>query len=61
MVSKISKKKIYFFFYFSQLGKTDMVLGKKVAFCDWEWAELRPLEKGRKCPVFLGTLMLKYE
>ena len=27
-----------------------MVLGKKVAIFDWEWAEIRPLEKGRKCP-----------
>ena len=27
-----------------------MVLGKKVAIFDWEWAEIWPLEKGRKSP-----------
>ena len=49
MVSKKVKKK-YFFVYFFQLGKTDMVLGKKVAIFDWNGAEIQPLEKGRKCP-----------
>ena len=35
-----------------------MVLGKKVAIFDWEWAEILPLEKGRKSPgklCFLAT------
>ena len=27
-----------------------MVLGKKVAIFDWEWAETWPLEMGRKGP-----------
>ena len=25
-------------------------IGKKVAIFEWEWAEIWPLEKGRKCP-----------
>ena len=35
VVSKKSKKKriFFLFFYFSKLGKTDIVLGKKVAIC----------------------------
>ena len=27
----------FFFLFLIQLGKTDMVLGKKVAIFDWEW------------------------
>ena len=42
MVSKKKKKK----FYFSELEKTDMVVGKNVAIL----AEIRPLEKVRKSP-----------
>ena len=30
-----------------------MVLGKKVAIFDWNGAEIRPLEKGRKSPAIL--------
>ena len=40
-----SLKKSIFFFYFSQIGKTDMVLGKNVGM---NGAEIWPLEKGRK-------------
>ena len=41
MVSKKVKKKKYFSF----LGKTDMVLGKRVAIFDWEWClNLAPRE-----------------
>ena len=32
------------------LGKTDMVLGKRWLFSIGNGAEIRPLEKGRKCP-----------
>ena len=28
-----------------------MVLGKKWAIFDWEWAEIWPMEMGRKFPV----------
>ena len=31
-----------------------MIFGKKVANFDWEWGEIRPLEKGRKCPYLTG-------
>ena len=33
-----------------------MVLGKKVAIFDWEWAEIRPLEMGRKDPGLNANL-----
>ena len=32
------------------LGKSDVVLGKKVAIFGWEWGQIRPLEMGRKSP-----------
>ena len=51
---KKKKKKFFFTFLIIKLGKSDMVLGKKVAIFDWEWgpigAEIRPLEMGRKSP-----------
>ena len=40
---------LFFFVVFFTL--TDMVLGIKVAIFHWEWAIIRPPEKGRKCPV----------
>ena len=48
----VSKKKLkdFFFLTFLYLGKTDMVLGKKVAILDWEWGRNLPLEMGRKSP-----------
>ena len=49
---KSKKKKNIFFLLFLYLGKTDMVLGKKVAIFDWEWGRIGPLEMGRKSPAF---------
>ena len=43
---KSKKKKLYINSIGEKQKKTDMVLGKKVAIFDWEWA----LEKGRKSP-----------
>ena len=28
-----------------------VLLGEKVVIFDWEWAQILPLEKGRKSPV----------
>ena len=44
----VSKKK--FFFYYSQLGKADMVLGKKVAIFDWDWCQNWAPREGQKMP-----------
>ena len=49
MVSKKKKKKKKNCFSFS--GKTDMVLGKKVAIFYWNGAEIQPKEMGRKSPA----------
>ena len=40
---------IYFFFIFS-IGKTDMVLGKKVAIFDWEWGRNSAPRDRQKVP-----------
>ena len=50
---KKSKKKNILFFTFPYLGKTDMVLGKKVAIFDWEWDRNLAPRDGRKNPGFL--------
>ena len=50
MVSKKSKKKKYFFFTFLYLGKTNMVLGKKMAIFDWEWGRNSAPRDGQKIP-----------
>ena len=59
MVAKKSKKKTKkdFFFHFSQLGKTDMVLGKKVAIFDVELGRNSAPREGKKmpCHVFINT------
>ena len=50
-------KKLIFFFYFSLLGKTDMVLGKNVAFFDWEWGPNSALREGQKVPcIYTGEI-----
>ena len=65
MVSKKSTKKIllfiiyFLFFYFSLLGKTDMVLAKKVAIFDWEWGRISTPREGQKIPCDLSKSMLK--
>ena len=38
------------FFHFSQLGKTDMDLGKKAAIFDWEWSGNSAPRDGQKIP-----------
>ena len=55
MVSKKKKKKKVKkikknFFTFLYLGKTDMVLGKKVAIFDWEWGLNSAPREGQKIP-----------
>ena len=45
----VSKKSI-FFFYFPLLGKTDMVLGKKVAIFNWELGRNSAPREGQKIP-----------
>ena len=42
----VSKKSVFF----SELGKTDMVLGKRVAIFDWEWARKWAPRDGQKIP-----------
>ena len=56
MVSKKKKKKKVIF-TFLNWGKTDIVLGKKVAIFDWESGQNSALEKGRKDPVMCDMLM----
>ena len=51
---KVKKKKkilfMSFFYIFLKLGKTDMVLGKKVAIFDWEWGRNLAPREGQKIP-----------
>ena len=49
-IKKIKIKTYFFIFYFSQLGKTDMVLGKKVAIFDWELGRNLAPREGQKMP-----------
>ena len=46
-------KKNIFFLLFLNWEKQTWYWGKKVAIFDWEWGQIWPLEKGRKCPVVL--------
>ena len=49
----VVKKYIYFYFTFLNLGKTDMVLEKKVAIFYWEWGRNsapRHAREGQKIP-----------
>ena len=39
----------------------DMVLGKKVAILIWNGAKIRPLEVGRKAPVYICHLALLFD
>ena len=58
IVVVVSKKKDFFFFFLLfSIGKTDMVLGKKVAILGMG-PKIRPLEKGIKSPVNRNMLML---
>ena len=50
MIPKELGKKICFFYTFLYLGKTDMVLGKKVAIFDWEWGGNSAPRDGQKIP-----------
>ena len=50
---KSKKKSFFFFFTFLYLGKTDIVLGRKVVIFDWELAEIWILEMGRKPPEYI--------
>ena len=59
VVSKNLKKEknVFVFFTFLKWEISDMVMGKKVAIFDWEWAEIRPLEMGRKSSDFSCFLL----
>ena len=50
------KKK--FFFSFLHLGKTDMVLGKKVAIFDWKWGRNSAPRDGQKIPCIVIASVL---
>ena len=54
MVSKekVKKKKKFFFFTSLYLGKTDIVLGKRVAIFDWEWSQNSAPRDGQKNPWY---------
>ena len=56
MVSKKKGKKSIFFFFFTflYLGKTDMVLGKKVAIFDWDWGRNSAPRDGQKIPSIIN-------
>ena len=50
MVSKKNKKNSTFLY----LGKTDMVLGKKVAIFDWEWGRNSAPRDEQKTPAIIN-------
>ena len=47
---KKKKKKTIFFFFLFLIGKTGMVLGKKVAIFDWEWGRNSAPREWQKMP-----------